>query len=111
MNLDKAALQTLERYWCQREEFERQVAFLSTVQNELSDSELIRLRSMKFVTNAMKELYKNLDDSMKKIIDMRYQSDALDWIEIADQLNCSRQKVLNKRIVCMKKLAEKIGFL
>lgn len=114
ITIEKARVSLLENYWLQREQFRREVYYLTMLhsKDELTEEGRVRLVSMKRAVEAMDNLYKELDDSYKTIIDMRFNEDDIaEWIEIADELNCSTQKVLRKRTLLMQRTATRIGIL
>lgn len=114
ITIEKVRVSLLENYWLQREQFKREVHYLKILhsKNELSEEERVRLLSMERAIGVMDKVYNDVDDSYKTIIDMRFNKDDIaEWIEIADELNCSTQKVLRKRTHLMKITAAQIGIL
>lgn len=59
----------------------------------------------------MEDLYSELDEDMRTIIDMRYwdKEGCYEWEDISDKLYISRHKVLRKRNIFFDKIAERIG--
>ena len=69
--------------------------------------------NLKNVIQVIEEVYKELDDLQKSIVDMRYwdKENYWEWNDIAEELNVSRSKVLNKRNSIIDKTAERIGWV
>lgn len=112
ITIEKVRIALLENYWQQRNQFRNEIHYLSMDPEELSEESKVRLVAMKQAIEAMDAIYDSVDDSYKTIIDMRFNpDDVAEWVEIADELNCSTQKVLRKRTCLMKKTAAKIGIL
>lgn len=114
ITIEKVRTTLLENYWLQREQFKREIHYLtlSHSTDELSEKDRVRLVSMKRAVDVMDSIYNSVDDSYKTIIDMRFNpDDVAEWIEIADELNCSTQKVLRKRTRLMEMTAAKVGIL
>ena len=69
--------------------------------------------NLKNVIQVIEEVYKELDDLQKSIVDMRYwdKENYWEWNDIAEELNVSRSKVLNKRNSIIDKTAERLGWV
>ncbi|MGG2110975.1 hypothetical protein ABFY60_10715 [Lysinibacillus pakistanensis] len=81
--------------------------------NGLNSSEDVFLQRISIITNAIETIYKEVDEDLKTIIEMRYWSEdglASDWEVIADRLFISRNKVLKLHKWLINKTAERIGW-
>lgn len=71
-----------------------------------------RYQFLKKVVDTIEQLYTELDNDLKTIVDFRYWSDDFyEWEEIADQLYMSRHKVLRKRNRLIQETAKRIGWV
>lgn len=71
-------------------------------------------QNLKAVIDVVDNLYKNADDDIKTIIDMRYwdnERNCYEWEDIADKLFISRSKVLRMRNNLLDDTAEMIGWV
>ncbi|AMO32505.1 hypothetical protein J2D69_17805 [Lysinibacillus sphaericus] len=79
----------------------------------LDSSEDIFLQRISIITNAIESIYKEVDEDLKTIIDMRYwfkDGLASDWEVIADRLFISRNKVLKLHNWLIYKTAKRVGW-
>lgn len=71
-------------------------------------------QNLKTITDVVDRLYRQADNDIKTIVDMRYwdkERNCYEWEEIADQLNLSRSKVLRLRNVLLDETADSIGWV
>jgi len=70
-------------------------------------------QNLKRIIKAVEDLYRDLDEDMRTIVDMRYwdKDGCYEWEDIADKLYISRHKVLRKRNILIDKTAERIGWV
>lgn len=113
MTLEKFEIEVLESYWTNYEENKKRVQHreyeLSQSGANLAEDAFVQ-RYMT-ITNALEQIYSELDDDLKTIVDMRYWNASgisEDWLIIADRLYMSRSKVLKKRKWLIEKTAERI---
>lgn len=71
-------------------------------------------QNLKTVIDVVDNLYRNADDDIKTIVNMRYwdnERNCYEWEEIADKLFISRSKVLRMRNNLLDDTAEMIGWV
>ena len=85
----------------------------TTAQKAMILAEDTRYQHLKNIVNTIEQLYKDLDEEAKIIVDMRYwsTSEFFEWEEIADKLYMSRNKVLRKRNILIDETAKRIGWV
>ena len=69
--------------------------------------------NLKNIVETLETLYTQLDDIQKRIVELRYwdKEGCWEWEDIAEELNISRNKALNKRNALIDKTAEKLGWI
>lgn len=109
--LSKLDTQILEKYWIYHEENKKQLSILKSL--PITKKEALKERNLKEITKAIDTIYEDLDEDYRTIVQMRYwdKGEGYEWLEIADQLYMSTQKVLRKRNQLMKQTAELIGWI
>lgn len=113
MTLAKFEIEVLENYWVNYEENRKRVQHRESELSQLgkNPAEDAFIQRYTTITNAIKQLYSELDDDLKTIVDMRYWNPSgitEDWIIIADHLYMSRSKVLKKRKWLIEKTAKRV---
>lgn len=136
--LSKHDIPKLEEYWIKHKENKRRLQFRAwelteqrepdentgsssgiavskpTEQKAVSLADDILYNNLKTITKAIDRIYKESDDDLKTIVDMRYwddDSNCYEWDEIADKLFMSRSKVLRKRNTLLDETAARIGWV
>ena len=69
---------------------------------------------LKDITHAVEQIYNELDDDTRTIVDMRYwdkEGNCYEWEDIGDKLFMSRNKVLRKRNILIDETAKRIGWV
>ena len=138
MKQSRQDIQKLEDYWINLEEYKKQLKYRewellnphqaedtnigggksnrisnTTEQKALTLSEDKLYQNLKQIVNVIEELYRELDNDSKTIVDMRYwcKNDFFEWEDIADRLFMSRHKVLRKRNLLINETAKRIGWV
>lgn len=114
--LEKYEVEVLETYWNNFEEnkkrmYHRDSELSLSGANPAEDAFIQRYTT---ITNAIEQIYNELDEDLKTIVDMRYWNPSgitEDWLIIANRLYMSRSKVLKKRKWLIEKTAERIGWV
>lgn len=113
MTLAKFEIEVIENYWVDYEEIKKRVQHheyeLSQPGENPAENTFIERHTT--IINAIKQLYSEIDEDLKTIVDMRYWNPSgisEDWLIIADRLYMSRSKVLKKRKWLIEKTAERI---
>lgn len=85
----------------------------TTMMKAAALAEDARYSHLKQVTTVVEEVYRELDDDQKTIVEMRYfdKDECYEWADIADKLYMSVQRVLRKRNRIIDKTAKKLGWL
>lgn len=138
--LNRHDIQKLEEFWIKHKENKKKLKFrtfevLSEYQEDVDANASIKApygisnaternasllmedklyQNLKYIVQAVEELYQNSDSDTKTIIDMRYwdaENNCYEWEEIADKLFISRSKVLRKRNSLLDETAERIGWV
>lgn len=137
--LSRTDIKKLEDYWIKYEEYKKRMQFREWEimnphreqdenigggkSNRTSDTTFVKAAALvedkkynnfKAIVDGIANLYAQLDDDQKKIVDMRYwdkESNCYEWEDIADELFMSRNKVLRKRNLLLDKTAEVTGFV
>lgn len=135
--LSRSEIQTIEKYWIEYEQYKKKLKYrewellhpfneggelVGGRSNTISDTtakKAMKLTNDAFYQNlkriilTVEDLYKELDEDMRIIVDMRYwdKDGCYEWEEIADKLYMSRHKVLRKRNILIDKTAERIGWV
>lgn len=136
-SLSRSEVQTIEKYWIDYEVYKKKLKFreweLLHPQNEqgemvggrsntISDTTAKKAtvlandayyQNLKRIIKTVEDLYRDLDEDMRTIVDMRYwdKDGCYEWEDIADKLYISRHKVLRKRNILIDKTAERIGWV
>lgn len=105
--MKKYDIAILENYWTSFDELKDKLEKIVPNENPVYYSNL------KNIVIGLSKVYEEIDEEIKRIIEMRYwnKNDALDWIEIADELFISRSKVIRKRNLLLKKTIDAIGYV
>ncbi|MFJ8065826.1 hypothetical protein ACIQYS_14445 [Psychrobacillus sp. NPDC096426] len=105
--MNKYDIAILENYWTRFDEFKNKLEKIVPNENPVYFSNL------ESIVIGLSKVYEVVDEELKQIIEMRYwnKSDALEWIEIADELFISRSKVIRKRNLLLKKTIDAIGYV
>ena len=135
--LSRSEIQNIEKYWIEYEQYKKKLKYrewellhpfneggelVGGRSNTISDTtakKAMKLTNDAFYQNlkriilTVEDLYKELDEDMRIIVDMRYwdKDGCYEWEEIADKLYMSRHKVLRKRNILIDKTAERIGWV
>lgn len=136
--LSRLDIQKIEKYWIDHEHNKRQLKFREwellhpfsetdtnigggksnkisniTEQKAVALAEDKLYQNLKHIVNVIEDLYQELDNDSKTIVDMRYwcKSDFYEWEDIADRLYMSRHKVLRKRNLLIDETAKRIGWV
>ena len=112
--LEKYEVEVLENYWINFEEnkmrmYHRESEFSQSGANSAEDAFIQRYKT---ITNAIDQIYSELDDDLKTIVDLRYWNPSgitEDWLIIANRLYMSKSKVLKKRKWLIEKLQNVLG--
>lgn len=78
----------------------------------LTNDELYR--NLNKIVQSIEQIYEQLDEDLKTIVNMRYwdkENNCYEWEDIADRLYMSRSKLLRKRNVIINLTAKKIGYV
>ena len=78
----------------------------------LTNDELYR--NLNKIVQSIEQIYEQLDEDLKTIVNMRYwdkENNCYEWEDIADRLYMSRSKLLRKRNVIINLSAKKIGYV
>ena len=78
----------------------------------LTNDELYR--NLNKIVQTIEQIYEQLDEDLKTIVNMRYwdkENNCYEWEDIADRLYMSRSKLLRKRNVIINLTAKKIGYV
>lgn len=113
MRLEKHEIEVIENYWVEYEEIKKRVKHreYELLQSGENPAENAFIERHTTIINAIEQLYSELDEDLKTIVDMRYWNPSNlpdDWLIIADCLYMSRSKVLKKRKWLIEKTAERI---
>ncbi|EON73955.1 YozE family protein [Lysinibacillus sphaericus] len=113
MRLEKFEIEVLESYWTNFKENKKRVQHreLELSQSGENPAEDAFIQRYTTITKAIEQIYSELDEDLKTIVDMRYWNRSgmsEDWLIIADCLYMSRSKVLKKRKWLIEKTAESI---
>lgn len=138
--LNKHDIQKLEEYWINHNQNKKLLKYrewellsrISDDENTMGGSNSVRAisnptersaiklsqdklyQNLKHIIQTVDDLYRNADEDVTTIIDMRYWDDdrnCYEWEEIADRLNMSRSKVLRLRNSLLDDTAEMIGWV
>ena len=136
--LSRSDIQTIERYWIELEQNKKKLKYrewellhphndggeiVGGRSNAISDTTAKKAmllanddyyQNLKRIIKTVEDLYNELDEDMRIIVDMRYWDkggNCFEWEEIADKLFMSRHKVLRKRNLLIDQTAERIGWV
>lgn len=135
--LSRSDIQTIERYWIELEQNRKKLKYrewellhphnegdeiVGGRSNTISDTTAKKAmllanddyyQYLKRIIKTVEDLYNELDEDMRTIVDMRYwdTDGCSEWEDIADKLYISRHKVLRKCNILIDKTAEKIGWV
>ncbi|PCD84785.1 hypothetical protein CNQ87_10615 [Lysinibacillus fusiformis] len=116
MRLEKYEIEVIEKYWIDYEEIKKRVQHreyeLSQSGENLAENAFIERHTT--IINAIKQLYSEIDEDLKTIVDMRYWNPSgvsEDWLIISNCLYMSRSRVLKKRKWLIERTAERIGWV
>ncbi|MFM9535710.1 transcriptional regulator [Lysinibacillus sp. IITD104] len=135
--LSRSDIQTIERYWIELEQNKKKLKYrewellhphneggemVGGRSNAISDTTAKKAmllanddyyQNLKRIIKTVEDLYNELDEDMRTIVDMRYwdTDGCYEWEDIADKLYISRHKVLRKRNILIDKTAERIGWV
>ncbi|WP_409370325.1 transcriptional regulator [Lysinibacillus sp. 38-6] len=136
-SLSRSEVQTIEKYWIDYEVYKKKLKYrewellhphneqgelVGGRSNTISDTTAKKAtvlandayyQNLKRIIKTVEDLYRDLDDDMRTIVDMRYwdKDGCYEWEDIADKLYISRHKVLRKRNILIDKTAERIGWV
>lgn len=113
MKLEKYEIEVIENYWIDIEEIKKRVKHreYELLQSGENPAENAFIERHTTIINGIEQLYSELDEDLKTIVDMRYWNPSgvsEDWLIIADRLFMSRNMVLKKRKWLIEKTAERI---
>lgn len=138
MTLNKVTVKQLEDYWINHKDYKKQLYYRELEvlhpyretdsnigggkSNRTSDTTMIkaaalaedaRYNHLKQIITVVEEVYAELDDDQRTIVDMRYfdKDECYEWADIADKLYMSVYRVLRKRNRIIDITAEKLGWL
>lgn len=136
--LSRLDIQKIEKYWINHDLNKKQLRYLEwellnphnpedmniTVKSNkignITQSKAIILaedkkyQNLQHIVKSIDSFYKELDDDLKTIVDMRYwdkEGNCYEWEDIADTLYMSRNKVLRKRNLLIAETAKRIGWV
>lgn len=136
-SLSRSEVQTIEKYWIEYEVYKKKLKYrewellhphneqgelVGGRSNTISDTTAKKAtvlandayyQNLKRIIKTVEDLYRDLDEDMRTIVDMRYwdKDGCYEWEDIADRLYISRHKVLRKRNILIDKTAERIGWV
>ena len=136
-SLSRSEGQTTEKYWIDYEVYKKKLKYrewellhphneqgelVGGRSNTISDTTAKKAtvlandayyQNLKRIIKTVEDLYRDLDEDMRTIVDMRYwdKDGCYEWEDIADKLYISRHKVLRKRNILIDKTAERIGWV
>ena len=136
-SLSRSEVQTIEKYWIDYEVYKKKLKYrewellhphneqgelVGGRSNTISDTTAKKAtvlandayyQNLKRIIKTVEDLYRDLDEDMRTIVDMRYwdKDGCYEWEDIADKLYISRHKVLRKRNILIDKTAERIGWV
>jgi RinA family phage transcriptional activator len=136
-SLSRSEVQTIEKYWIDYEVYKKKLKYrewellhphneqgelVGGSSNTISDTTAKKAtvlasdayyQNLKRIIKTVEDLYRDLDEDMRTIVDMRYwdKDGCYEWEDIADKLYISRHKVLRKRNILIDKTAERIGWV
>ncbi|GEM_PF-7106025 len=113
MRLEKYEIEVIENYWIDIEEIKKRVKQreYEVLQSGKNPAENAFIERHTTIINGIEQLYNELDEDLKTIVDMRYWNPSgisEDWLIIADRLYMSKSQVLKKRKWLIEKTAERI---
>ena len=136
--LSRSEIQIIERYWIQFDEYKKKLKYREWEllnEHEETDTNIGGSRSsnisnpterkaiilsedklyqkLKDIVKTIEEIYCQLDQDLKTIVDMRYwdrEKNCYEWEDIADRLYMSRNKVLRKRNALIDETAKKLAW-
>ncbi|MFC9540816.1 YozE family protein [Lysinibacillus sp. NPDC056959] len=113
VRLEKYEIEVIENYWIDIEEIKKRVKHreYEVLQSGENPAENAFIERHTTIINGIEQLYNELDEDLKTIVDMRYwnpSGEIEDWLIIADRLYMSRNQVLKKRKWLIEKTAERI---
>lgn len=138
VTLNKVTVKQLEDYWINHKDYKKQLYYRELEvlhpyreadsnigggkSNRTSDTTMVkaaalvedaRYQHLKKVVRVVEDIYEELDDDQRTIVDMRYfdKDECYEWEDIADKLFMSRQRVFRKRNRIIDKTAERLGWL
>lgn len=135
--LSRSEIQNIEKYWIEYEQYKKKLQYrewellhphnqcsemVGGRSNTISDTTAKKAtllandayyQNLKRIIKTVEDLYRDLDEDMRTIVDMRYwdKDGCYEWEDIADKLYISRHKVLRKRNILIDKTAERIGWV
>ncbi|WP_185903598.1 hypothetical protein [Lysinibacillus sphaericus] len=114
--LEKYEVEVLENYWTNFEENKKRMYHRESElsQSDANPAEDAFIQRYTTITNAIEQIYSELDEDLKTIVEMRYWNPSgviEDWLIIADRLYMSRSKVLKKSKWLIEKTAARIGWV
>lgn len=113
MRLEKYEIEVIENYWIDIEEIKKRVKHreYEVLQSGENPAENAFIERHTTIINGIEQLYSELDEDLKTIVDMRYWNPSgisEDWLNIADRLFISRNKVLKLHRCLINRTAERI---
>lgn len=136
--LSRSEIQTIEKYWTDYEDYKKQLKYRewellnphneealnfnaksSKISNPTHNKAIILMNDVYYqnlnrIVKTVEDIYKELDDDLKTIVDMRYwdnENNCYEWQHIADELYMSVQRVLRKRNALIDMTAKRIGWM
>lgn len=137
-SLSRSEVQTIEKYWSEYEVYKKKLKYrewellhpyydealsINVKSTKISNptqnkavilSNDVYYQNLHRIVKTIEELYKELDDDLKTIVDMRYwdkENNCYEWQHIADKLYMSVQRVLRKRNALIDMTAKRIGWM
>ena len=85
----------------------------TTAKKAIILAEDTRYQHLKNVVQTIEQLYEELDQDQKTIVQMRYwdKTECYEWQHIADELYMSVQRVLRKRNAIIDETAKRLGWV
>lgn len=127
---------TIEEFWTNIDDYKKQLKFREweLLENKTTDTNIgggksnqisdttankaiilaedTRYQHLKNIVQTIEQLYEELDEDQKTIVQMRYwnKTDCFEWSHIGDELFMSVQRVLRKRNAIIDETARRLGW-
>lgn len=102
-------IQKLESYWICYQDYKKELSKASK-----DEMKSVYYKNLQTLVKAIEQLYEMFDEELRTIINMRYWDKSTachEWINVADELYMSVQRVLRKRNYIINCLANRIGYI